>query len=89
MARCRTVRSLFNGQLQIGASASGWELDDLLCMRRNTSDEDGVVTIRQMTLGIYALYRTHNLVRTRVIEPGEITGVFGTYLREGRRNFKQ
>jgi hypothetical protein len=58
-------------------------------MRRNTSDEDGVVTIRQMTLGIYALYRTHNLVRTRVIEPGEITGVFGTYLREGRRNFKQ
>ena len=85
MGRCNTVRSLFAGQLQIGTPARGCELDVLLCMESNTGDED-VVAVRQMTLGIYALYRTHNLARTCGVEPGEITGVFATYLREGRRN---
>ena len=87
MAYCRVVRQLFQHHLRLDPPAAGGELDTFFCIEGARSSGQGCVDdlVRQRALGIYALYRTYNCLRSGGLLPEEIADAFAGFLREGRR----
>ena len=85
LALCPVQRQLFGRFLQIAPVPGDQALEHFLLMGGGTSTEAGRALIRKRALGIYALYRCHNHLRTGGLLTADLPGAFGEYLREGRR----
>ena len=85
LAFCPVQRQLLARYLNIAPAPASRALESFLLLGGGHTTEEGRQQLRLRALGVYALYRVHNLMRTVGMTASDIAGAFREYLQECRR----
>ena len=89
LAFCPVQRQLLMRYLRIAPTPAPRALELFLLLGGDTMTEEGQQQLQLRALGIYGLYRVHNLIRTGGLTGKDIAGAFKEFLHEGRRGTQQ
>ena len=85
LACCPMQKHLFSRFLQITPVPAEQALVEFLLLGSGDRTLPGQRLLCKRALGIYALYRCHNQLRSRGWRHSDLDGAFGEFLREGQR----